>query len=149
MQSNIQLWPATAGDLPFLTDCFLRSMRDTIVACRGGWDEEDNRSKFDSQLDIAATNLIQANQGERVGFLTAIESAVEIHLHTLCVSPEYQRKGIGTHITHQLIENGRASRRDIVLDVMRVNDGARRLYERLGFVIIQEHRHHVRMRFFV
>ena len=124
-------------------------MRDTIVACRGGWDEEDNRSKFASQLDIASTKVIQTSQGERVGFLTVLENAGEIHLHTLCVSPEYQRKGIGALITHELIENGRASRRDIVLDVMKVNDGARRLYERLGFVIVQEFRHQLKMRFFV
>jgi ribosomal protein S18 acetylase RimI-like enzyme len=144
---NIEVRVSELHDVPFLTDCFLRSLRDTITACRGGWDEADNRSRFEAQLDLSSTQVIQRETGETVGFLIAVESAGEIQLHTLCISPEHQGNGIGTLITQGLIEKSKATGRDLVLDVMKANDGARRLYERLGFVVVQDFRHHVHMRF--
>jgi ribosomal protein S18 acetylase RimI-like enzyme len=144
---NIEVRVSELHDVPFLTDCFLRSLRDTITACRGGWDEADNRSRFEAQLDLSSTQVIQRETGETVGFLIAVESAGEIQLHTLCISPEHQGNGIGTLITQGLIEKSRATGRDLVLDVMKANDGATRLYERLGFVVVQDFQHHVHMQY--
>ena len=65
--------------------------------------------------------------------------------HTRCIAPDYQSRGIGSYMTRWLVSEARASGRGIVLSVLKVNERARRLYERLGFVIVNESLHHHRM----
>lgn len=58
------------------------------------------------------------------------------------VLPQWRNKGIGTLLWN---EAERIARRrgaaQVSLDVERANSEARRLYERLGYVIIQQHEH--------
>jgi ribosomal protein S18 acetylase RimI-like enzyme len=59
--------------------------------------------------------------------------------------PEFQGRGLGTTILGDVIEHARMGRRPVSLQVLKVNP-ARRLYERLGFVISGESETHFQMR---
>src|SRR5689334_22745860 len=83
-------------DTPLLTDMFVDSMREHITAARGGvWDERRERAQFREQLDLPSTRVIQDN-GIDVGFVTVkrVDGALEVH--TLCVIPTFQNRGIGS-----------------------------------------------------
>ena len=137
--------PADADDVGWLTDVFLRSLREAITAARGAWEEARERVQFREQLDLASIRIIQL-RGADVGFLMARDHGADVQLHTLCVAPEYQSGGIGSSITRGLVRDARASGRSVVLSVLKANERARRLYERLGFVIVNESTHHHQMR---
>jgi ribosomal protein S18 acetylase RimI-like enzyme len=136
---------ATEEDLAFLANVFLRAMRVHITAARGFWDESQERSQFQQQLRLESTRIIVRN-GVDVGFFMTAPCGQDIELHTICVTPDHQRQGIGTTITRQVIDEARSQKRGIVVSVLKANTGARCLYERLGFVVSDESSRHYRMR---
>jgi ribosomal protein S18 acetylase RimI-like enzyme len=132
---------ATPADQPFLLNCFLRSMRETITACRGQWDEVREREQFEHQLVLETTHVIQLD-GVDVGFLMLVEEPATLQLHTLCVVPDYQGRGIGSQVTRNVISEGQRRRRRVILSVLTSNIRAAALYERLGFRVVGESEHH-------
>jgi ribosomal protein S18 acetylase RimI-like enzyme len=136
---------ATDDDLPFLANVFLRSMRVPITSARGFWDEAKERTQFHEQLQLPHTQVIEHN-GMSVGFLMTLELGKDIELHTLCIAPEHQGRGLGTAVTRQLIDDAHARRCGVVLSVLKANTAARSFYERLGFAVTEESVHHYRMR---
>jgi ribosomal protein S18 acetylase RimI-like enzyme len=137
---------AGSSDTAFLTDVFIRSLREAITAARGEWDEARETAQFREQLDLSCTAVI-GFRGTDVGFSMCPEHDADIEIHTLCVAPEYQCQGIGTYITQMLVNAACARGRGVVLSVLKVNERARRLYERLGFEVASESSRHYRMRF--
>jgi ribosomal protein S18 acetylase RimI-like enzyme len=89
--------------------------------------------------------VIRSNNLE-VGFLMApIQDGVR-WIHTICIVPEHQKRGIGTEVIRSVIAEAGAQKMPLYLSVLKVNP-ARRLYERLGFEVIEETKHHFRMKF--
>jgi len=61
------------------------------------------------------------------------------------IAPEFQGRGIGTEVLRDIIEIGRENRLKVALGVLKVNEKAERLYEKLGFKIIGETNTHFLM----
>jgi ribosomal-protein-alanine N-acetyltransferase len=60
----------------------------------------------------------------------------EIHINNVAVRPQFRGQGMGTAIMrHVLDEARRLGARRATLEVRASNEGARRLYERLGFYV--------------
>src|SRR5262245_17796181 len=132
----IETRQATVNDTDLLWSVFRASMEDYITQTRGEWNEEREESQFRNQLDLAASRVISSNHLE-VGFIMApiIEGALWIH--TLCIALEHQNRGIGTEWIRSVIAEAEKQEMELFLSVLKVNR-ARRLYERLGFKVIEE-----------
>jgi len=142
---EIELRQATSDDVTFLWDVFRVSMKDYITQTRGEWDERREESQFRNQLDLLTTQVVHANN-LAVGFIMALVKDGASWIHTICIVPEHQRKGIGTEVLHRVIAQAKEQKMSLYLNVLKVNP-ARRLYERLGFGVIEETKHHFRMKF--
>ncbi|MBM3819242.1 MAG: ribosomal-protein-alanine N-acetyltransferase [Acidimicrobiia bacterium] len=60
----------------------------------------------------------------------------EIHINNVAVRPQFRQRGIGTALLgHVLTEARTLGARRATLEVRASNEGARRLYERLGFYV--------------
>ena len=60
----------------------------------------------------------------------------EIHINNLAVRPALRGRGIGTALLHHILAEAKTlGARRATLEVRASNDGARRLYERLGFYV--------------
>jgi ribosomal-protein-alanine N-acetyltransferase len=60
----------------------------------------------------------------------------EIHINNVAVRPQFRGQGMGTAVMlHVLDEARRLGARRATLEVRASNEGARRLYERLGFYV--------------
>jgi len=60
----------------------------------------------------------------------------EVHINNVALRPRFRARGIGTALLrHVLAEAGRLGARRATLEVRASNEGARRLYERLGFYV--------------
>lgn len=137
--------PARLEDTEFLIGCFLRSMFESITACRGRWDETRERAQFVSQLDLNATRVIKAEDID-VGFIMCLQQSAALQIHTLCVAPEHQSRGIGSHVTMEVVDRGLKAGQDVVLSVLKTNPRAEALYRRLGFTVVEESEHHHHMK---
>lgn len=142
---EIELRQAMVADTKFLWDVFRVSMKDYITQTRGEWNEQREESQFRHQLDLSATQVIRSNDLE-VGFIMAPIKDGARWIHTICIVPEHQNRGIGTEVIRSVITEAQTQKMPLYLSVLKVNP-ARRLYERLGFVVIEETKHHFRMKF--
>ncbi len=142
---EIELRQAKVADTKFLWDVFRVSMKDYITQTRGEWNEQREESQFRHQLDLSAAQVIRSNDLE-VGFIMAPIKDGARWVHTICIVPEHQNRGIGTEVIRSVIAEAQTRKMPLYLSVLKVNP-ARRLYERLGFVVIEETKHHFRMKF--
>ena len=139
--------PATDIDVPFLEDVFLRAMRVHIEATRGFWHEPKEREQFREQLQLHHTRIVE-HGGIPIGFFMTLEREGHVELHTLCIAPEQQGRGIGTAAILEIVSDARDQGREVVLSVLKSNRAARSLYERLGFVVTGETVDHYQLRLF-
>ena len=77
--------------------------------------------------------------------MEAEERPSDLFLANLCILPEFQDQGWGTHILRDLLRQAQEAGVPLMLQVLLVNQRADRLYERLGLRVIQETPTHYRM----
>jgi len=143
---QIEMRQATVADIKFLWDVFRVSMEDYITQTRGEWNEEREESQFRHQMDLLAAQVIRSNDLE-VGFIMAPIKDGARWIHTICIVSEHQHKGIGTEVLGRVIAQAKEEKMPLYLGVLKVNP-ARRLYQRLGFRVIEETKHHFTMQFY-
>jgi ribosomal protein S18 acetylase RimI-like enzyme len=119
-------------------------MRRYVELTYGPWDEEWQRDYFDQHFHPDGCRIVTCD-GQDVGLVSTVEGEDEVVLSTLEVLPEVQRRGIGTFVLQSVQQEAFALGKAVTLQVLRVNP-ARRLYERLGFVVVGETEKHFSMR---
>jgi 2-phosphosulfolactate phosphatase len=129
------LRPATAADRPFLFVLKQATMRDYVVAAIGRWDEAVERRHFSPDLSRIAVVSVG---GRDVAMVEARVELDRLYLANIQVRPDLQSHGIGGAIVEVLAAAAHARGRPLVLRVLKVNDRARRFYERLGMQVSGE-----------
>lgn len=136
--------PAATADLNWLAATFLTAMRDVITAARGGWEQAREREQFFDQLSLRDTQIL-VSDGVDVGFVMLAPHGADLELHTLCLTPEAQRRGLGTQAVHDVLRTAQSRQQGIVLSVLKVNTRARSFFERAGFVPVGASADHIRL----
>ena len=112
-----------------------------------GWNYELQLDFHKKDFKPAQIQIILDESGQEIGLLNKVETDQSIHLLNLLIRDTAQGKGIGTNILKDMILQSRLTNRKIELQVFKINDGARRLYQKLGFSIIAETEFHYQMTF--
>lgn len=128
---QVSLRQTTAADFEF---CFglHRSALGEYVDAIWGWDELEQRTRFQEAFDPAGTQVITVN-GHDAGALNLAEADGAVVLSRIELDPTYQGRGIGGHIVGALVGEAASRGEDVVLEVLDVNTRAVAFYERLGF----------------
>ena len=126
----MRLRQATAADDQFCFRLNVAAMREYVESMYG-WDEEAQRKYHAEWFDPDRLSIIEDDAGNAVGVLDVSDEGDHLYLSRIAVLPEAQGQGLGTSVLRELIGRGRPVR----LHVFTHNDRARRLYERLGFVV--------------
>src|SRR6266496_745842 len=94
-----------------------------------------SRSMFAGELAKPASVCLGAFEGEQLAGYLIISRYVDAwHVMNIAVSPAFRRRGIATALLQRLFElTEDGSRRGYTLEVRVSNEGAIKLYERLGF----------------
>lgn len=80
--------------------------------------------------------VVRGADAEVVGFCSFWHVLDELHINNVAVTPAARGQGAGTALLEHVLREGRAlGARRATLEVRRSNEAARRLYERLGFVL--------------
>ncbi|MCA1618802.1 MAG: GNAT family N-acetyltransferase [Acidobacteria bacterium] len=95
------------------------------------------KTEYDARYPDAQYDVIVL-EGRVAGRLWVGRDDELIHMLDVTVLPWAQGRGVGTALVRSLIEEARASGKLLRHMVFVLNEGARRLYERLGFVVFEE-----------
>ena len=131
------LRPATADDYRYCYCLTKRNMCELFSRHWGGW----VASQFRKGYDAADVTMIIVG-GRRAGYLALKVAADSIYIDNIQLSSVHRGKGLGTAILRGLLRE-HAGRR-VHLTTFADNP-ARRLYERLGFVVTETDRATLRM----
>jgi dGTPase len=138
--------PAIAEDKQYLYELNRETMREYFAEAWGPWDEKVQYEQFCSYFDPAINQIILVDR-RPAGVLSVKHEPGKMLLWEMQIGAEFQRRGIGSAIMSDLCREARLKNVAIELQVMKVNHGARRLYERHGFVVYEENNDYTLMRF--
>ena len=94
--------------------------------------------------DFESGKIIES-AGHSIGLLKVVKEVGTWTLVQVQVLPAWQGQGIGARLLAETIVDAKREGAAVVLSVLKVNK-ARRLYERLGFLVISESDHAYSMR---
>jgi len=137
--------PATNDDRAEALAIHHRAYRDVVERQFGHWDESAQDGYF-GQAWTGHPHDILERAGRAIGFVAVEERARSVVIHELVVDPAFQGRGVGTHVLRSVIDDARRLGRRVELQVLHDNDGARRLYERVGFRACSSTPTHLHMR---
>lgn len=126
-----QLRSALKSDRPFLYKLRCVTMRDHIEKT-WGWDDIQECKDFRQRFRWNVVSIIEVGSRD-VGGLWLEPRPDSFYVAELQVLPEMQGRGIGTAVLQGVIAEAAARGLPVDLVVLQVNEGARRLYARLGF----------------
>jgi GNAT superfamily N-acetyltransferase len=109
-------------------------MRDVIQAT-WGWDEAWQQADFDKRFASCEVSVIEVD-GRAAGSLWLDHRPESLHIRELQLLPEFQGRGLGTKVVEYVIDRAADVQLPVPLCVVAANPRARRLYERLGFIVV-------------
>jgi len=130
---DVSLRAATSDDYDFLYRLHRSTFREPVAKI-WGWEEERQQRRFREHFDPDRRQIIQVG-GEDAGAVGFEDKGDHIFLQYIALIPEYQRRGIGSRLIESVIDEGRKCGKPVRLQVLRTNQVAIELYERLGFVV--------------
>ena len=102
-----------------------------------GWDEAKEQHNFFERLPLSGLFKL-VFKGQCIGgFCLDTAGDAAWHLRTFFIHPQLHGQGLGTAVLQHLIRQAQHQRRALTLHVIHINP-AKRLYERLGFEVIQQ-----------
>jgi ribosomal protein S18 acetylase RimI-like enzyme len=135
MLSSLGYRSATESDIDFLYALRVATMKE-YVDKTWGWDDTFQQSIFRKNYVPAKVQILTFD-GQDIGMLSVEERDEDIFLKTVEIHPAFQSQGIGTAIISQILADGVKKGKSVRLQVLKVNP-AKRLYDRLGFSVIEE-----------
>lgn len=142
---NVTLRPATDADLDFLHRLYATTREDELTQVP--WTPEQKAAfvsqQFHAQHQFWHENYTDTSwdlvllDGEPVGRLYVARWPDDIRVVDIALMPERRGGGLGTRLLRDVLAEGDASGRKVSIHV-EIYNPARRLYERLGFVLAQE-----------
>ena len=138
------LRPATPADADLAWHLFKLTMRESIEAVWGKWDEIHWHRFFCDHFDPVQTQVVVVD-GQDVGILRVEERIGEVLLDTVEIAPDHQGRGLGSAIVRNVLAEAFRHDQAVCLQVNRANR-ARALYEQLGFLEVDRTETHYLMR---
>lgn len=135
VKDSLILRHATAEDAEFAFRVLEQTMREYAVATWGSWWEKESRRQTVEQVAAGKTQIIELD-GQPIGMQLVDRPGMHIQLVQLYIAKEFQRRGLGTQLVKRLLREANDSKLPVRLRVLAVNP-AKRLYERLGFIVVE------------
>lgn len=131
---SIALRPALSDDFEYCKRIYFTEMEWIIEKLH--LNPASQTATFQQYWDATQVRIITVD-GADVGWMQTITQNNETFLAQLFVDRDFQRRGIGTEVMRRLINEAQQCRQAIRLNVVKVNPCVR-LYERLGFRVVEE-----------
>ena len=143
--AGTRLRPVADGDREFLVELYASTRESELAQLQ--WDEATRDAFIEHQFSAqdahyrthypGATLDVVEVDGERAGRLYVHRGPNDIRIMDIALAPAFRRRGIGTGLLSDLIAESEESGRKLSIHV-EMNNPARTLYARLGFVPVGE-----------
>lgn len=137
-----ELRQATPDDYAFMRDVKLSGIRPYVEEI-WGWDPVDQEDRFRESFAPDRQQLIRCD-GQDVGMLELEDRDDCLFLAGIFIAAAHRSSGLGTKIIQDVQARAQLHGKPVRLRVLRPNP-ARRLYERLGFRLVEESETHFTM----
>lgn len=97
-----------------------------------GWDEQWQENDFLIHFDPQGITLA-TKEHELVGYSQVENRGGQSFIRMIVVHPHHQRKGVGSKLLESVIASGKEQSKSIGLEVFKINNEAKKFYERYGF----------------
>ena len=138
----IHLRPATEADYEFCYDVKKNAIGQ-YVAQIWGWDEAFQREFHRGDFQTMRPDVVVYGDLD-IGTFEITRHADHIHLGEFYLMPQFQRRGIGTFLLQQILEEATENNLLVRLEVLK-NNPVQSLYQRHGFVVSGQREHHFLM----
>lgn len=110
------------------------------------WNDQDqkNRLKIDLEEHLQHKHIILLNNNVIGVYVAHITENGDCFINEISLLEEYQGKGIGTKILKEQLNENKKQKIRTILQVFKDNP-AKKLYERLGFIVYGETETHYQM----
>ncbi len=99
-----------------------------------GWDERWQENDFSAHFDTQGIRLA-LQERELVGYSHVENRGSQLFVRMIVVHPHHQRKGIGRKLLESVIASSNEQSKGIGLEVFKINNEAKKFYERFGFIV--------------
>lgn len=99
-----------------------------------GWDEAWQDNDFSTHFDPKGITSVYKGR-ELVGYSHVENGDNQLFIRMIVVHPHHQRKGIGTKLLESVIASGNEQSKSVRLEVFKINNEAKKFYERHGFTV--------------
>lgn len=140
---NISYRQATDNDFDFTFTIKSNSTKQ-IVEKIWGWDNAIQMDYHKRQFNPNRTKIITYENNE-VGYISIVETEDTIFIENILIDTVFQGKCIGTKVILDTIKIAVEQKKDIGLQVFKINESAIRLYERLNFETFEQTDLHYKM----
>lgn len=145
VRGQIATRKAAEADFEFIYRAKERAYRGNIEKIWGKWDDVWQRAELRKDFDTGLLEVITCG-GTNAGYVFVCRYDTHVQLADIAILPEYQGKGIGTHLIKALLAEARGRGLPMGLGVFKINPGAQKLYNSLGFVQVSEDDIFIKMR---
>ena len=142
--TGITLRPITPEDMPFLRDLYAQTRAEELAVT--AWTDEFKSALLDHQFgaqhayyhDVfaGADFLLVQRDGEAIGRIYVHRAPSEIAVLDIALIPQLRNQGLGSALLGEVIAEAQREGLRVALYVEATNP-ARRMYDRLGFVLIE------------
>lgn len=142
---GLSLRPMRDADTPFDAALYASTRSGELAAT--GWPVEQQRAFLEQQYRAQrqhyrthysdASWLVIESGAEAVGRLYLLESGSELRIIDISLAPAARGKGFGSALLGDVLAAAAAAGKTVTMHVERHNP-ARRLYERLGFTLVED-----------
>ena len=140
--ADYELRQATADDLEFIRAVKFSGLRPYVEEL-WGWDDGDQEQRFLAGFVPEQQQVIRYRD-EDIGVLHVEDREGSLSLVGIYINSNNRSKGIGAAVIRDVLARAGRIGKPVTLQVLRPNP-ARRLYERLGFVVTDETETHFTM----
>jgi GNAT superfamily N-acetyltransferase len=133
--TKTQLRPATEDEREFIFDIYKATLRP-YVEWAWGWDEAFQRDGFWKHHPIDQFRVVTVGDTIAGGIHVELQETLN-YIRMIFLLPEFQRHGIGAELLLGEIARATAAGKQLHLTVIKINP-AKKLYDRLGFVVVEE-----------
>jgi len=142
---EVTLRPAQSNDEPLLYALYASTRADEMRLVDWAPEQKEAfvRMQFEAQRQHYqrvfpdAEHSVVLVDGTAAGRILVARPEVEIRVVDIVILPAYRNQGIGSGLLRELLEEGRRAGKPVRLHALRFEQ-ARRLYERLGFVTVED-----------
>lgn len=144
--STVELRPVSEGDDEFLLSVYASTREEELAraAWQPGqkeqflrWQFEMQRREYDARFPDPAYHVVLVDQ-RPAGRIWVGADDTQIRLLEIGLLREFQNRGVGTALVRRLIDHARQNDKPLRHMVFMLNENAKRFYERLGFVEIED-----------